>query len=192
MTNSVSAFQIRRQWNDIWRTFLIGLCRARKKLCFTSEERRWFDMEQPKSIEAQRGRQRGKSFDVAFIFNRCSSTEMQSRASPRESNNDLGEIRNRLRHKSWVIGGTRRSSLQTEKKRSVSSKLSFDDRRSSHPTRYNGHQFERHKTGRFVDYMKMNVPKKWLREYEKKQVSLLEKLWAQIAQRIKPCCIYGI
>ncbi|XP_020612789.1 uncharacterized protein LOC110051139 [Orbicella faveolata] len=132
-------------------------------------------MEQPKSIEAQRGRQRGKSFDVAFIFNRCSSTEMQSRASPRESNNDLGEIRNRLRHKSWVIGGTRRSSLQTEKKRSVSSKLSFDDRRSSHPTRYNGHQFERHKTGRFVDYMKMNVPKKWLREYEKKQADLRRK-----------------
>ena len=128
-------------------------------------------MEQPKSIEAQRGKQRGKSFDVAFIFNRSSSTDMQSRASPRESGNDLAQIRNRLRHKSWVIGGIRRSSLPVGKNRSVSSKPSFDDRKSSYPTKYNGHQFERHKTGRFVDYMKMNVPKKWLREYEKKQVS---------------------
>ena len=132
-------------------------------------------MEQPKSIEAQRRTQRGKSFDVAYIFNRCSSTEMQRTSSPRESSNDFAEIRNRLRHKSWVIGGTRRRSLQTEKKRSVSSKPSFDDHMSSHSTRYNGHQFERHKTARFVDYMKMNVPKKWLREYEKKQVSLLGK-----------------
>lgn len=123
-------------------------------------------MEQPKSTEAQR-----ESFDVAYIFNRCSSTEMQSTASPRESSNGLAEIRNRLRHKSWVIGGIRRSSLPVEKKRSASSKPSFADRKSSHPTRYNGHQFERHKTGRFVDYTKMNVPKKWLREYEKKQVS---------------------
>ena len=131
-------------------------------------------MEQRKSTEAQRGRQRVKSFDVAYIFNRCSSTEMQRIASPRGSN-DLAEIRNRLRHKSWVIGETRRTSLQTEKKRSVSSKPSFDGHGSSHLTRYNGHQFERHTAGRFVDYMKMNVPKKWLIEYEKKQVSLLEK-----------------
>ena len=128
-------------------------------------------MEQPKSTEAQRRRQRSTSFDVAHIFNRRSSTEMQSRVSPRESTNGLAEIRNRLRHKSWVIGGIRRSSLLVEKKRSASSKPSFDDRKSSHPTRYNGHQFDRHKTGRFVDYTKMNVPKKWLREYEKKQVS---------------------
>ena len=132
-------------------------------------------MEQPKSIEAQHGKQRGKSFDVGLIFNRCSSTEMQSRASPRESSNDVAEIRNGLRHKSWAIGAIRKNSLKVEKKRSASSKPSFDDRRSSQPTSYNGHLFERHKTGRFVDYTKMNLPKKWLREYEKKQVSCWQK-----------------
>lgn len=131
-------------------------------------------MEQPRNIEAQHGRKRGKSIDVGLIFNRCSSTEMQSKTSPRESSNDLAEFRNRLRHKSWVTGAIRKSSLQVEKKRSASSKPSFDYRRSS-TTRYNGHQFEGHKTGRFVDYTKMNLPKKWLKEYEKKQADLQKK-----------------
>ena len=148
---------------------LMDLCGVRKKSCFTSEERRWLNMDRPESIEAQHGRQRG--FDVASIFDRCSSTEMQSTPSPRESSNDIAGIKNRLRHKSWVIGGIRRRSLQTEKKRSASSKPSFDDHRSSQSTRHNGHQFERHKTGRYIDYMKM---KKWLREYEEKQVSFFE------------------
>ena len=79
-----------------------------------------------------------------------------------------------------AIDGNRRSSLSLEKKRSVSSKPSFDDSRSSHPTRHNGLQFERHKPGRFVDYTKMNVPKKWLREYEKKQVSFSENFASKL------------
>lgn len=144
-------------------------------------------MEQPKITEAQRRRERGRNFDVAFIFNRCSSSEMQSTTSHRESSNDLAEIKNRLRHKSWVIGSTRRSPLQIEKKRSVSSKPSFDDRRSSQPTRstrHNGHQFERHKAGRYVDYMKMNVPKRWLREYEKKQVSFLQNFASKLLKGV--------
>ena len=124
--------------------------------------------------DAQRRMKRGRSIDVAFLCNRRSSREMQTQASPRESGDDLADIKKRLQHKSWVIGSTRRCSLQPEKKRSVSSKPSFDDRRTSQPARfnYNGHQFERHRTGRHVDYTKANVPKRWLREYEQKQVRL--------------------
>lgn len=128
-------------------------------------------MENTKITEAQRRMHRGKSIDIAFMFNRRSSCEMQNQASPCESGDDLADIKKRLRHKSWAIGATRRTSLQVEKKRSVSSKPSFDDRRPSQAAWYNGHRFEKHKTRRHVDYMKMNVRKRWLREYEQKQVS---------------------
>ena len=129
-------------------------------------------MEHTEITEAQRRVERGKSIDVDFMLNQGSSTEMQRASSPCESGHDLAEIKRRLRNKSWAIGSTRRPSLQVEKKRSVSSKPSLDDRRPSQPAWYHGQHFEiGHKTGRHVDYMKMNVTKKWLREYEKKQVS---------------------
>lgn len=137
-------------------------------------------MENPKITEAQRRMHRGKSIDVAFMFNRRSSCEMQNQASPCESGDSLVDIKKRLQHKSWAIGATRRTSLQPEKKRSVSSKPSFDDRRPSQPAWYNGHRFEKHKTGRHVDYMKMNVPKRWLREYEQKQVSFLQSFTSKL------------
>lgn len=137
-------------------------------------------MENPKITEAQRRMQRGKSIDVAFIFSQRSDCEMQRQASPRESGDDLADIKKRLRHKSWAIGSTRRCSLQPEKMRSVSSKPSFDDRRPSQPARFNGHQFEKHKTGRHVDHMKINVPKRWLREYEQKQVSFSQTFTSKL------------
>lgn len=114
-------------------------------------------------------RLRAGSIDAAFLFDQQLSfnCEMQSQTSPSESGQDLTKLMKRLRNKSWAAGAKRRSSLQVEK-RAVSS---FDQRRSSHGTRCNGYQFEPSHKVRHWD-MKTNVPKRWLREYEKKQVSL--------------------
>ena len=123
-------------------------------------------MENEKTNEAKRG----KSIDDAFMFDRRSSFEMPNETTPRDLADDLLKLRKRKRNKSWASGALRKNFLPVEK-RSESSKATFDKRRPSHRVKYNGHPFDRNKTGRWQgDYIKMNVPKKWLRDYEKKQV----------------------
>ena len=127
-------------------------------------------MENEKTNEAKRREQRGKSVDDAFVFDRRSSFEMPNETTPRDSADDLLKLRKRTRNKSWASGALRKNFLPVEK-RSQSSKATFDKHRPSHRVKYNGHPFDRNKTGRWQgDYIKMNVPKKWLRDYEKKQV----------------------
>lgn len=125
-------------------------------------------MENEKTNEAKRG----KSIDDAFMFDRRSSFEMPNETTPRDSADDLLKPRKRKRNKSWASGALRKNFLPVEK-RSESSKATFDKRRPSHRVKYNGHPFDRNKTGLWQgDYIKMNVPKKWLRDYEKKQADL--------------------
>ena len=128
-----------------------------------------YNMECPKSIGAQQ-RSRGKSIDAAFLFNRRSSfnCEMQRLTSPSESGDDITKLMKRLRNKSWATGSTRRSSLQTEKR--AFSSFESRDRRSSYGAKCNAYQFGSHKAGHWDT--RTNVPKRWLREYEKKQASI--------------------
>ena len=138
-------------------------------------------MENEKITEAKHRTQRGRSIDVACMFHRRSSFEMQNATSPCGSADDFSELKKRLRNKSWANGPLRKTSVQVEK-RSQSSKAAYHDRRPSQPAaRYNGH-----KTGRWqTDYMKLNVPKRWLREYEKKQVRVFSRFQKQSDQ--EPC-----
>ena len=127
-------------------------------------------MECSKSTGAQT-RLRGKSIDAAFLFNRKSSfnCEMQGLMNPGESGEDLTKLMKRLRQMSWATGSTRRGSINVEK-RAVSS-FESRDRRSSLTPRYNGpYRYDSHKAGQWD--MKANVPKRWLKEYEKKQVRI--------------------
>lgn len=124
------------------------------------------NMERPKITDAQ-CRLRGKSFDAILLFNQRSSfaCEMQSQ----DSGEELTKLMKRLRNKSWAIGSSRRNSFQHEKRGFTSSES--HDRRASHGSRHSpGYQFEGHKAGPW-DIKTLNLPKRWLKEYEKKQVS---------------------
>lgn len=124
------------------------------------------NMERPKITDAQ-CRLRVKSFDAILLFNRRSSfaCEMQSQ----DSGEELTKLMKRLRNKSWAIGSSRRNSFQHEKRGFTSSES--HDRRASHGSRHSpGYQFEGHKAGPW-DIKTLNLPKRWLKEYEKKQVS---------------------
>ena len=88
------------------------------------------------------------------------------------SGEELSKLMKRLRQTSWEAGSNRKSSPNADYKRAVFSK-EIRDRRSSPSPRYNGYQLDSRKVGQWD--AKANVPKRWLKEYEKKQVSFSQK-----------------
>ena len=88
------------------------------------------------------------------------------------SGEELSKLMKRLRQTSWEAGSNRKSSPNADYKRAVFSK-EIRDRRSSRSPRYNGYQLDSRKVGQWD--AKANVPKRWLKEYEKKQVSFSQK-----------------
>lgn len=128
-------------------------------------------MERRKTTDAQL-RLRRKSIGATSLFNRRSSfdCEMQSQESPSPSGEERTKLMKRLRNKSWACGSTRRSSVHAEK--GTLTVFKSRDRRPSHCSRSsNGYQFEGHK--QLPWDMKTIVPRRWLKEYDKKQVSFI-------------------
>ena len=73
---------------------------------------------------------------------------------------------------SYAAGSNRKSSPNADDKRAVFAR-EIRDRRSSLSPRYNGYQLDSRKVGQRD--VKANVPKRWLKEYERKLVSFSQK-----------------
>lgn len=127
----------------------------------------------PKSVGAQ-PRSRGRSIDAAFVFSRKLSlnSEMHSLTRPGVSGEELSKLLKRLRQKSCEAGSNRKSSPNADDKRAVFSR-EIRDRRSSLIPRYNEYQLDSRKVSQWD--VKASVPKRWLKEYERKQVSFSQK-----------------
>ena len=129
-------------------------------------------MERPKTTDAQQKLGR-KSIDETCLFNRRSSLncEMQSQENLSPSGEELTKLMKRLRNKSWAAGPTRRSSVHAEK--GTLHLFESCERRSSYGSKSaNGYHFEGHK--QVPRDMKTIVPRRWLKEYDKKQVSFIQ------------------
>lgn len=97
---------------------------------------------------------------------------MQSLTRSGVSGEELSKLLKRLRQMSYAAGSNRKSSPNADDKRAVFAR-EIRDRRSSLSPRYNGYQLDSRKVGQRD--VKANVPKRWLKEYERKLVSFSQK-----------------
>lgn len=138
------------------------------------EQNDLINMERQKTTEARPRQVRSASIDVSYLFYRRSSKKrqmLQSGAGFSSSSEQISKLLKRLRNKSVVTEPSiaRRNTISIEKRATSS----FENR--DHRPSYNFSSTHQSNRGHHKDEpwdMKTNLPKRWLKEYEKKQVDL--------------------
>lgn len=137
------------------------------------EQNDLINMERQKTTEARPRQVRSASIDVSYLFYRRSSKKrqmLQSGAGFSSSSEQISKLLKRLRNKSVVTEPSiaRRNTISIEKRATSS----FENR--DHRPSYNFSSTHQSNRGHHKDEpwdMKTNLPKRWLKEYEKKQVN---------------------
>ena len=145
-----------------------------KDVSYASLEYNCFNKMDLRKSSETRPRARGESVDAAFtcgFLNSSESLEMQNSSTAEGSVTEITKAKRRSQNKPWAIGYARKNSMPAERK-ALSSKPSFEaERRISQPVKHSAGNKHEKKVKFWQENSKINVPKRWFIEYDRRQVS---------------------